>query len=117
MSPVVESALVAGAKHLLVYGDSLLVISQANEEQEVKEERLKPYNGYLKTLMKGFDKCLFIHLSRDENQMTDALETLSSMWDKLTGIAMKPLVIMKIRALCYGGESVMSTQIGPEEKL
>ena len=29
---------------------------------------------------------------------------------------MKPLVIMKIRAPCYGGESVMSTQIGPEEK-
>ena len=29
---------------------------------------------------------------------------------------MKPLVIMKTRALCYGGESVMSTQIEPEEK-
>ena len=29
---------------------------------------------------------------------------------------MKPLVIMKIRAPCYGKESVMSTQIGPEEK-
>ena len=29
---------------------------------------------------------------------------------------MKPLVIIKTRAPCYGGESVMSTQIGPEEK-
>ena len=29
----VEAALAAGAKGLLVYGDSLLVISQANEEQ------------------------------------------------------------------------------------
>ena len=77
--------LAAGAKDLLVYGDSLLIISQANKEQEVKEERLKPYNGCLKTLMKGFDKCLFIHLSRDENQMADALVTLSSMWDKPTG--------------------------------
>ena len=48
--------------------------------------------------------------------MADALATLSSMWDKLTGTAMKPLVIMKIRAPYYGGESVMSTQIGPEEK-
>ena len=113
----VEVALAAGAKDLLVYGDSLLVISQANKEWEVKEERLKPYNGYLKTLMKGFDKCLFIHLSRDENQMANALAMLSSMWDKPTGTAMKPLVIMKIRAPCYGGESVMSTQIEPEEKL
>ena len=32
----VEAALAAGAKDLLVYGDSLLVISQANEEWEVK---------------------------------------------------------------------------------
>ena len=63
----VEAALAAGAKDLLVYGDSLLVISQANEEWEVKEERLKFYNGYLKLLMKGFDKYLFMHLSRDEN--------------------------------------------------
>ena len=112
----VEAALVAGAKDLLVYGDSLLVISQANEEWEVKEERLKPYHGYLKTLIKDFDKCLFIHLSRDENQMEDALVTLSSMWDRPTGTTMKPLVIMKTRASCYGGESVMSTQIKPEEK-
>ena len=35
----------AAAKDLLVYGDSLLVISQANEEWEVKEEKLKPYNS------------------------------------------------------------------------
>ena len=48
--------------------------------------------------------------------MADALATLSSMWDRLTGTAIKPLVIIKIRAPCYGGESVMSTQIGPEEK-
>ena len=82
----------------------------------MKEERLKPYNGYLKTLMKGFDKCLFVHLSRDENQMADVLATLSSMWDKPTGTVMKPLVIMKIRAPCYGRKLVMSTQIGPEEK-
>ena len=75
----------------------------------MKEERLKLYNGYLKTLMKGFDKCLFIHLSRDENQITYALATLSSMWDRPTGTMMKPLVIMKIRAPCYGGKSVMST--------
>ena len=82
----------------------------------MKEERLKPYHGYLKTLMKGFDKCLFIHLSRDENQMVDALATLSFMWDRSTGTTIKPLVIMKIRAPCYGGKSVMSSQIGPEEK-
>ena len=49
--------------------------------------------------------------------MADALAKLFSMWDKPMGTAMKPLVIMKTRAPCYGGKSVMSTQIGPEEKL
>ena len=48
--------------------------------------------------------------------MADALTMLSSIWDKPTGTAIKPLVIMKTRAPCYGGESVMSTQIGPKEK-
>ena len=48
--------------------------------------------------------------------MADALATLSSMWDKPIGTAMKPLVIMKTKAPCYGGKQVMSTQIGPEEK-
>ena len=91
-----------GAKDLLVYKDSLLVINQANEEWEVKEKRLKPYVGYLWTLMKDFAKFLFIHLSRDENQMADALVILSLIWDRSTGIAMKPLVIMKIKAPCYG---------------
>ena len=66
--------------------------------------------------MKGFAKCLFIHLSRDENQMANALAILSSMWDKLTGTIMKLLVIIKIKAPCYGGESVMNTQIRLEEK-
>ena len=54
----VEVILAAGANGLLVYGDSLLVINQVNKEWEVKEERLKPYNDYLKTIMKGFDKPL-----------------------------------------------------------
>ena len=33
----VEAALAAGVKDFLVYGDSFLVINQANEEWEVKE--------------------------------------------------------------------------------
>ena len=66
--------------------------------------------------MKSFDKCLFIHLSREENQMADDLATLSSMWDKPTGKRSHGFMIMKTRAPCCGGKSVMSTQIGPEEK-
>ena len=45
--------------------------------------------------------------------MADALAILSSMWDRPIGIAMKPLVIMKTKAPCYGEKQVMSTPIGP----
>ena len=48
--------------------------------------------------------------------MADTLATLSSIWDRPIGTAIKPLVIMKTKAPCYGEESAMSTQIGPEEK-
>ena len=82
----------------------------------MKEKRLKPYIFYLKTLMRNFTKYLFIHLSKDENQKADALATLSLMWDKPSGLMMKLLVIMKMKAPYYGGEQVMSTQIGPKEK-
>ena len=63
-----------------------------------------------------FNKCLFIHLSREENQMTNALATLSSMWDNPTGMTMKPLVIMKLKAPYYGSEQDMNVHIRPEEK-
>ena len=43
--------------------------------------------------------------------MADALAMLSSIWDRPTGTTIKPLVIMKIRAPCYGEKLVMTTQI------
>lgn len=66
--------------------------------------------------MKSFKKCLFNHLSRDENHMADALATLSLMCDSLTGMTMKSPVIMKVRAPYYGSEQIMDIQIGPKEK-
>ena len=48
--------------------------------------------------------------------MADVLATLSWMWDGLTGITMKPLVIMKAKAPCYDNEEVISVQMGLEEK-
>eukprot|EP00257_Ricinus_communis_P016997 XP_015575326.1 uncharacterized protein LOC107261325 [Ricinus communis] len=80
-----------GARQLMVYGDSMLVIQQAIEESNVKEERLKPYVNYLRTLVCNFSKCSFIHFLLDENHMVDLLVTVSSMWDKPSQLPMKPL--------------------------
>ncbi|XP_015575326.2 uncharacterized protein LOC107261325 [Ricinus communis] len=105
-----------GARQLMVYGDSMLVIQQAIEESNVKEERLKPYVNYLRTLVCNFSKCSFIHFLLDENHMVDLLVTVSSMWDKPSQLPMKPLVIMKSGAPCYQGHWVMQVHIGLEEK-
>ncbi|XP_015572655.1 uncharacterized protein LOC107260964 [Ricinus communis] len=113
---VIEVVVVAGAKHLMVYKDSMLVIQQALEEWKVNEERLRPYVNYLKTLVWNFSKCSFVHLPQDENQMADALATLLSMWVNLSWLLMKPLMIMKLGAPCYQGDHTMQVQIGLEEK-
>ncbi|XP_015581967.1 uncharacterized protein Mb2253c-like [Ricinus communis] len=62
-----EAVVVAGAKNLMVYRDSMLVIQEALEEWKVKEERLKPYVNYLRILVWNFSKCSFVHLPWDEN--------------------------------------------------
>ena len=45
-----------GIKEAEVFGDSTLVIAQAQRLWKVKEEHLKPYQQYLEDLTKTFDK-------------------------------------------------------------
>ena len=96
-----EAVIAAGAKNLAVYGDSMLIINQASENWEVKDEKLKPYAEHIQMLTLSFANCTFTHLPREENQMADALATLASMWDNPRDVAMKPLVMCRARILCY----------------
>ena len=45
-----------GVKEVGVFGDSTLVIGQAQKLWKVKEEHLKPYQQYLEDLTKTFEK-------------------------------------------------------------
>ena len=45
-----------GVKEVEVFGDSTLVITQAQKLWRVKEEHLKPYQHYLEDFSKTFDK-------------------------------------------------------------
>ena len=45
-----------GAKEAEVFGDSTLVIAQAQKLWKVKEEHLKPYQQYLEDLTRTFDR-------------------------------------------------------------
>jgi len=67
-------------KLLKVYGDSTLVIHQLKGEWETRDHKLMPYQAYVRKLMEFFDDISFHHIPREENQITDALATLVSMF-------------------------------------
>ncbi|RDY01800.1 rnhA, partial [Mucuna pruriens] len=64
---------------LKVFGDSALVIYQLRGEWETRDAKLVPYHAYIMTLSEHFDEISFHYVPWDENQMVDALATLSSM--------------------------------------
>ncbi|XP_058766434.1 uncharacterized protein LOC131640036 [Vicia villosa] len=72
-------------KFLEVYGDSALVISQVKGEWDTKHSNLMPYKELVLSLITYFEEITFEHIPREENQLADALATMSSMfkvrWD------------------------------------
>ena len=110
-----ESTGSIGAKEISVYGDSKLVVSQATEEWEVRDEKLKLYVEHLQQLKSHFHKCNMFHLPRGKNQMADALATLASVWEEPNKIQGKPLVMTKANRPCFQREEVVCF-IGPQEK-
>ncbi|XP_030964979.1 uncharacterized protein LOC115986274 [Quercus lobata] len=73
-------------KEAEVFGDSTLVIAQAQKLWKVKEEQLKPYKQYLEDLTKNFDKIEYTIIPRAQNQFADALATLASMVEIPKGV-------------------------------
>ncbi|RDX82945.1 hypothetical protein CR513_36189, partial [Mucuna pruriens] len=58
------------AKKLNVFGDLIL---------ETRDAKLILYHNHVMEMSEQFDKITFHYVSRDKNQMADALATLSSM--------------------------------------
>ena len=90
-----EALITLGVTEVEIFGDSMLVINQATEEWELKEQHLKPYLSHLQNLTLSFQKCKFIHLPRNHNQMADALASLASVWEGPSKMPMKPLILLK----------------------
>ena len=68
-------------KFLSVFGDSALVINQIKGEWDAKHPNLIPYRECVLTLIPHFTKITFEHFPREENQLEDALATMSSMFN------------------------------------
>ncbi|RDX93031.1 Retrovirus-related Pol polyprotein, partial [Mucuna pruriens] len=64
---------------LMVFGDSVLVIYQLRREWETRDAKLVPYHAHIMALKENFEEISFHYVPRDENQMADALATLSAM--------------------------------------
>ena len=62
-----EALVALRVRGVEVYGDSMLVIRQAQGEWELREDKLKPYQTHLKTVAGGISDCSFQHLPRENN--------------------------------------------------
>ncbi|KAA0033845.1 uncharacterized protein E5676_scaffold49G00050 [Cucumis melo var. makuwa] len=68
-------------KKLQVYRDSLLAIHQLNGEWETIDSKLIPYDKYIRELAQNFESITFKHVPCENNQIANALATLSTMFN------------------------------------
>ncbi|XP_050889995.1 uncharacterized protein LOC127095332 [Lathyrus oleraceus] len=63
-----------------VYGDSTLVIYQGKGDWGTCHPKLTPYRAHVVELMKYVEEITFHHILREENQVTEDMATLASMY-------------------------------------
>jgi ribonuclease HI len=71
-------AISLGIKRLMVYGDSLVVISQINKEWDCSNDSMGKYCSVVRKLEDKFEDLEFHHVERDRNTEADALSKLGS---------------------------------------
>jgi ribonuclease HI len=71
-------AISLGIKRLMVYGDSLVVISQINKEWDCSNDSMGKYCTAVQKLEDKFEGLEFYHVERDRNATADALSKLGS---------------------------------------
>jgi ribonuclease HI len=71
-------AISLSIKRLMVYGDSLVVISQINKEWDCSNDSMGKYCTVVRKLEDKFEGLEFHHVERDHNAATDALSKLGS---------------------------------------
>jgi ribonuclease HI len=71
-------AISLGIKRLMVYGDSLVVISQINKDWDCSTDSMDKYCTTVRKLEDKFEGLEFHHVERDRNAAADALLKLGS---------------------------------------
>jgi ribonuclease HI len=70
-------------KKLMVYGDSLVVISQVNKDWDCSTDSMNKYCAVVRKLEDMFEGLEFHHMERDRNTAADALSKLGSSRDQV----------------------------------
>ncbi|XP_017609261.1 uncharacterized protein LOC108455173 [Gossypium arboreum] len=101
-----RAAIERKIKSLEVYGDSALVIYQLRGKWETRDAKLINYRRLVLGLVEEFDDITFNYLSRNKNQMADALTTLASIIKVSKQDDMKPIrmSIYEAPSYCYNIE-------------
>jgi ribonuclease HI len=68
-----KAAAGAGARRIVVRGDSFLVVNQMNGLWKVKHANLKPLAAEARRLLDGFERAEIKHVRREYNTEADAL--------------------------------------------
>ncbi|XP_050895782.1 uncharacterized protein LOC127102455 [Lathyrus oleraceus] len=76
----IESTIDIRIKILKVYIELALVIIQVKGDWDTRDHKLIPFKEHILKLIPYFDEITFHHIPREENQLSDELETLSSMF-------------------------------------
>ncbi|XP_052486337.1 uncharacterized protein LOC128041068 [Gossypium raimondii] len=97
----IRAAIERKIKVLEVYGDSTLVIYQLKSEWKTRDSKLISYRKLVLELVEEFDDITFCYLSRDENQMADALTTLAFMIRVNKQEDVKPIQMSIFEALAH----------------
>ena len=78
MKNVFTDSIELGVKHLMVYGDSTLVINQLNKDWSCSSEKMDEYCAEIRKLEGKFYGIEYHHVVRDQNQLVDHLSKLGS---------------------------------------
>ncbi|KAL2237087.1 UNVERIFIED_CONTAM: hypothetical protein Sindi_0900400 [Sesamum indicum] len=73
-----ELALGAGARKVIIYSDSQLVVNQIQGSFETRDEKMAKYSLKAKNLLEKFEEASVIQVSRTENAVADQLAKLAS---------------------------------------
>jgi phosphoribosylglycinamide formyltransferase-1 len=91
-----EAAKQFGAKRLMVFSDSELLVKQVNGQYKVKSEQIRPLFRQAVNLINEFEDCKVKHITRDKNQKADDLVNraldLERDVEEKTGIQQTPAV-------------------------